>query len=73
MAIKVTVGEQKPQNKDEFPKLMISDNGRIVCFVSSSSGFLLNEIDGDSPHYSNIWQIENFTDYNGSITLQNEQ
>ena len=73
MAIKVTVGEQKPQNMKPFPKLMISNNGRLVFMISDRQGFQLNEASEDTPHYYELWYMDDFTDYNEPITLQNEQ
>lgn len=72
MAIKVTVGEQKTQNEKPFPKLMTSKAGRIVFMTSYEQGFQLNHAADDGPHFYKDWSMDDFTDYNESITLQNE-
>ena len=72
MAIKISVGEQKPKNEKLFPKLMISDTGRIVFMISDRVGFQLNNASTDEPHFYRAWAMEDFTDYNEPITLQNE-
>jgi hypothetical protein len=57
-----------------YPKLMISESGTIVLFKDRSVGVVL--IKGTSTyeigHYSNTWDFTAFTDFNASITLQNE-
>jgi hypothetical protein len=71
--IKVTVGEQKTQSEKPFPKLMISTSDRIVFMVKFRHGFMLHE-KGEGwgvGYYSESWAMEDFTDYNEPITLQN--
>ena len=69
--IKVTVGEQKPQSQKPFPKLMKSDD-IIVLFYEASKGTVLSENDVWSlGHHSTSWDIEQFSDYEGTITLKN--
>ena len=57
-----------------YPKLMISEKETIVLFQDCSIGIVLFE--GFSTYeigfYSNTWDITAFTDFNASITLQNE-
>lgn len=57
-----------------FPKLMVSNNGNVVLFVNSQEGFCVYS----SPEFDRLfglydtWNISDFTDFNGSITLSNE-
>ena len=57
-----------------YPKLMLSESGTIVLMKDRSVGVVL--IKGTSTYeigfYSNTWDITAFSDYNESITLQNE-
>lgn len=77
MSIKVTIGESKPQEKP-FPKLMIyiKTQKLVVLFAGQQVGTVV-WADSDNPDwavgdYDNDWDIERFTDFNGSITLQND-
>ena len=72
--IKVTVGEQKTQSEKPFPKLMINlTNDRIVLMSEYKCGIVVYE----KKSYwgvgtkSTSWAMEDFTDYNEPITLQN--
>jgi hypothetical protein len=69
--INVTLGEVKPQEKP-FPKLMIATEGfwkdRICLFKSDCKGLLLGPKEFG---YAANFYMEDFTDYNGPITLQN--
>ena len=78
--IKVTVGEQKTQEKIPFPKLMISDLGQIILATSVNEeredllvGTLIisngYSIGGDG--FTQAWCRSSFTDFNEPITLQN--
>ena len=69
--INVTIGESKTQEEKPFPKLMKSKGGRIVFMITNSKGFQLNKAVDDDPHYYTSWCMEDFTDYNEPITLQN--
>ena len=71
--INVTIGESKTQEKELFPKLMISGLGRIVLFTSKRSGIVMYEKEYcfGVGHFSECWANEDFTDYNEPITLQN--
>ena len=71
--IKVTVGEQKTQSEKPFPKLMIATSGRIVFMLKPKCGFMLheeNKVWGIGYH-SESWAMEDFTDYNDPVTIQN--
>lgn len=77
MAIKVTVGEQKTQNEKPFPKLMIHIDGTITYFLEPSIGIHLNKVKDYFPDVYNKkchTQISmvHYVDYNGTVTLQNE-
>lgn len=73
MAINVTLGEAKRQTEKTFPKLMISDDGRIVLFRAPQVGTVIYEKEPyyGIAHYAKCWCMEDFTDYNEPITLQN--
>lgn len=77
MGIKVTVGEQKPQNDKPFPKLMIHTDGTITYFIKERVGIHLNCVKGYFPKHYNAEchtsiSMVNYSDFEGSITLQNE-
>ena len=70
MSIKVTIGESKTQS--EFPRLMISEGGRIVLMLKYGEGVQLNKAVGESQHYYNGWVMKDFTDFKESLTIQND-
>ena len=86
MAIKVTVGEQNPQNEKPFPKLMkfeYTKESYVILFMQNKNiGMCLHVYHDSSKSMSgdkvgNIWDNvnasdEGWSDYNESITLQNE-
>ena len=79
--IKVTVSEQKTQSKKPFPKLMISrsEKGSTIVFVLDIYGegngiYSDHPLWNDKPHsfYKTMnWDLNEFTDFNEPITLQN--
>lgn len=71
--IKVTLGEVKPQEEKPFPKLMKHNNSDlIVLFQRYKEGVVLYSGSGhEVGENSKTWNIENFTDYNEPITIQN--
>lgn len=72
MAIKVSVGEPKTQEK-KFPKLMKHKDGDIFYMVSYGIGLpLIGVWDWDTKHLATNWNMDLFTDYNEEITLKNE-
>ena len=73
MAINVTLSEAKTQTEKTFPKLMISDDGRIVLFIGRHVGTVIYECNPyyGIAHYDTCWCMEDFTDYNEPITIQN--
>ena len=75
--IKVTVGEQKTQKEIPFPKLMINNNGGIVLFEKNKNGTVIKRdpewCESDAVGSADSeWSMIGFTDFTGSITLQNE-
>ena len=75
MAVNVTIGESKPQNSKPYPKLMRSYiNGLIVFFIDKGCGFVLNSPDNSREvgYYSETYFMENFTDFNEPLTIQNQ-
>lgn len=70
MAIKVTEDEKGIQS---YPYLGIGNDKTIVLFHSTGKGTVVGE-NGFYPlgRYSETWIEENFTLYNGKITLENE-
>lgn len=72
--VKVTVGEQKPQNEKPFPKLMLGVSGwvkgLIVAFKQPSEGTVLSAT-SDMFDTADNFYMSDFTDFEGSITLQN--
>lgn len=67
--IKVSIGESKEYKF--FPKLMKSDEGRIVFMIKSGEGFQLNTAMGEEPHFCESWIMRDFTELNEPVTLQN--
>ena len=75
MAVNVTIGESKPQEEKPFPKLMRAyKNGLIVFFIDKGLGFVLNSPDNSREvgYYSEAFFMENYTDFNEPLTLQNQ-
>lgn len=77
MAIIVTVGEQKPQNEKPFPKLMKHIDGTITRFKEPHVGAHIHD-PNDTLRGESIFKeltlisMEYYSDFEGSITLQNE-
>ena len=78
MAIKVTVGEQKPQTAKPFPKLMIHVDGTITRFKKPNLGAHIYDPNKILISHDSLFiefceiSMENYSDFEGSITLQNE-
>lgn len=54
-----------------FPKLMVSHDGQqIVLFISAGSGFALTCSQGRQHYYSQYWSSAEFSDYTGTVTIQ---
>lgn len=80
MAINVTIGESKTQEKP-FPKLMIckSIGGNTIILANEKSDpFLVGTCiysdysENRVGEYFEQWSLSAFTDYNEPITLQNQ-
>ena len=67
---------KQPEEKTPFPKLMIGTTSQcIVLFRSPKTGVVVYQ----GKHYdyplgfdSGAWDMEYFTDFNGSVTLSND-
>lgn len=72
--MKITVKE-KPESKNEFPKLMIEKNFPtpcIVLFEDQKRGTILKGSDSTLGIYFQCLDINNFEDFHGEITLSND-
>lgn len=72
--INVTQDETKQDKPPEYPRLMISDYSRAIVLMSSYKiGTVLAKGDGLNPigYYYKDWNMDKFTDYTGTITLEN--
>lgn len=60
--------------KKEYPKLMVDGNENIVLFTSSDEGTLISSkgCPEDVGHYSELWVMSEFKDFNGTVTLSND-
>tara|TARA_R110000782_G_scaffold116534_1_gene206575 strand:- start:260 stop:478 length:219 start_codon:yes stop_codon:yes gene_type:complete len=57
----------------QFPKLMIDDEDLVVLFDEYQEGFVVQAKSGyNLCYYSNSWDMSDFTDYKGIVTLENE-
>lgn len=70
MKVEIKVSDQV--NVKPFPKLMISKDGDLVLFESEQKGMYLKGTNYEKPHYCNNWHMNNFKDFEGSITLSND-
>lgn len=73
--IKVTLqNEEKKADAKPFPKLMITEGGKIVLFFEPRIGVALamTGANWSGIDYFTEWVMEKFTDYNEPITIQNE-
>jgi len=61
----VEVKENLEKTGLEYPKLMISNQGKLVFFTQKECGF---RIDKDC-HYSDNWYMDGFKDFKGTITI----
>lgn len=75
----ITVTLNKPKQEEKpFPKLMIttsnaSADNRIVLFFDNNKGVCLQVGDKTTAYVGEVseWKLENFTDYNEPVTIQN--
>jgi hypothetical protein len=67
------IQENKPEKEIQFPCLMTNSSGLIIMFTSPRCGVTLNTIINIKRGDFRInWDIDNFTPFNGSITLFND-
>ena len=65
--------KSKESKERKYPWLGISVNGTIVLFTDKSRGIVLfNAAYLVLGSYSTDWDMEKFTDFEGEITLSNE-
>ena len=57
-----------------FPKLMISELGKIVLFINLHKGMVVANGDDEDEIglYTDRWAIDVFKDFHGSVTLSNK-
>ncbi len=68
----VVANEPTPQEK-KFPRLMQHTDGTIVLFSEEGIGVAVVACGKTSiGETSTIWHMYSFTDFNGSVTLQND-
>lgn len=69
--IKVEVNESGKPAVD-YPKLMIAKvDGEIVLFESKDNGTVVNAARNRAGYRSDDWDMDYFTDYDGTVTLSN--
>lgn len=69
-----TIAKDKGEHVSDFPKLMKSTfSDTIVLMTSYGTGTVVMCEKGfhGIGHYSNIWDMSVFEDYDGSVVLQN--
>ena len=72
MSVKVSAKEEVVKVIN-YPKLMVDEDDMIVLFDEYQEGFVVRTKSGyNLCYYSNAWDMQEFTDYNGEITLKNE-
>ncbi len=73
--MKAIVADEPEPVEKPFPKLMICfESGLIVLMASPKNGVVVGK-PTDIYHigqYSEIWYMNNFTDFTGSVTLSND-
>ena len=57
---------------NEYPKLMVAGGGLIVLFCGDEHGAVIEPNDiWECGYYSRDWNMDEFTDFNGTVTLSN--
>lgn len=71
--MKAVVNEIEKKETD-FPKLMKADSGDVVFFDTLESGVLVSSIrmGEDIGYYSTCWDMSEFQDFHGTVTLSND-
>lgn len=71
MSVKASTSVRAPSRT--YPKLMVSSVGTVVLFERPTQGTVVGS---STKHikvgeHSSNWDMSNFTDYSGSVTLEN--
>lgn len=68
----IVIGTQKEQTT--YPRLMISNFGRVVLFSEQDKGVVINysEDPGEVGYYGDSWTMREFSDFIGTVELSNE-
>ena len=70
--MKVEINNKEQNTEIKFPCLMISEKGNLVFMTEIGHGFALKHTKKDIGYFSDLWDMDNFKPFNGSITLSNE-
>ena len=71
--IKVTVNEEKKENKSKFPCLMVHHDGTIVLFSKEHTGTaIIGYGTTEYADHSDSWYMGDFKLFTGSVTLEND-
>ncbi len=55
----------------DYPKLMVADEGLIVLFLEAEEGTVIQSDNYQCGYYAEDWEMSDFTDFNGTVTLSN--
>lgn len=66
--MKVEIKEILKKTELDYPKLMISELGKLVFFSQEKCGFRID----DDCHYSEDFYMARFKDFKGTITITQE-
>lgn len=71
--IQVKTIKQESKNEFNFPKLMISISGTIVLFCAPFKGIRIKTSNNGQVmgEWCTSWDMDSFTDYDGTIELKN--
>lgn len=71
--MKVIVNEESKEK--ELPKLMIckNDENLVVFMFGDKQGVVISCKTRYTGYYSEYWVMTDFKDFNGTVTLQNDQ
>tara|TARA_R110000772_G_scaffold89822_3_gene185890 strand:- start:2 stop:220 length:219 start_codon:yes stop_codon:yes gene_type:complete len=72
--MKKIIIEEQPQQKQKYPYLGKSKQGRVVLFVQRGSGTLLEDPNGlhSVGFYTTGWYEEDFEPIKGQVILEND-
>jgi len=73
MKVEMTEMPAKPR----FPRIMwVPEDGTVVLFHDTDKGTVIKQGDGPNPRplgeYGSYWEMYDFKDYEGAITLSND-